>query len=127
MSFASRFRSRTMLHTFLSVFIVFLIVYGIEGFGKISLNVSWLRQNSLRLSLRIGISPEEIFARVNDSFKISCSVPRANGELNFYDEDNVVPDSYIKVFPSPESIFYVCSTLRCLSFSLSELTTLTSK
>lgn len=45
----------------------------------------------------VGVLPESIFARVNDTIKIACGVQTANGELNFYDGDDVIPEQYIKV------------------------------
>lgn len=36
--------------------------------------------------------------RVNDTFRISCYVDKADGELNFYDGDEMVPSRYITVW-----------------------------
>lgn len=55
------------------------------------------RKFLLLFFLCVGVSPEELFVRVNDSFKLSCSVEDADGELNFYDNDELVPSSNIKV------------------------------
>lgn len=86
-----------MLHTFLSVFIIFYIVYGIEGFGKFTIRISTNQSIFIFSFPVVGVIPEEIFVRVNEAFKISCHVPRANGALNFYDGDELVPETYIKV------------------------------
>ena len=45
----------------------------------------------------VGVSPKSIFAKVNDTFKITCGVYTANGKLNFFDGDDPVPELYIKV------------------------------
>lgn len=88
-----------MLHTFLSVFGIFLIVYGIEGFGEFA-NKFLICPFNFNL-LVPGVSPDKIFARVNDRFKISCSVPHAAGKLNFYDGDEIVPNVHVKVIKDP--------------------------
>lgn len=55
----------------------------------------------------VGVSPEGIFARVNDTFKISCGVLTANGELNFYDGDELVHNKNIKVNNMRKEVFYI--------------------
>lgn len=45
-----------------------------------------------------GVLPEELFVRVNDSFRLSCAVREAEGELNFYENDERVPNANIKVW-----------------------------
>lgn len=49
-------------------------------------------------SLCVGVLPEEpLYVRVNDTFLISCSVELANGNLNFYDGDEMMPNEDIRV------------------------------
>lgn len=89
-----------MLNTFLSFFIIFFIIYGIEGFGEFCLRVKVEKQQTSSFFCffsSVGVFPEEIFARVNDTFKLSCAVQEAEGELNFYDNDGLVPSANIKV------------------------------
>lgn len=45
----------------------------------------------------LGVNPSKKYARVNDTFEISCLVPQSGGKLDFYDGDDLVPESYIKV------------------------------
>lgn len=42
--------------------------------------------------------PEDILVRVNDTFSIKCYVDQADGELNFYDGDEMVPSRYVTVW-----------------------------
>lgn len=49
------------------------------------------------LFLCVGVSPEILAVRVNGTFKIRCSVSQANGELNFYDGEELVSDPNVKV------------------------------
>lgn len=87
-----------MLHTLLSIVLIFFVVYGIEGFGKCLLKINAIEKNILTEKFHLsGVNPGNIFVRVNETFKIDCSVRRANGELNFYDGDELVPGSYVNV------------------------------
>ncbi|XP_070497818.1 cytokine receptor isoform X3 [Chironomus tepperi] len=68
---------KRMLHVVLLVFFIFFLICGIETYG-------------------IGVNPSVKYARVNDTFEISCLVPQSGGKLDFYDGDDLVPESYIK-------------------------------
>lgn len=45
----------------------------------------------------LGVNPSTKYARVNDTFEISCFVSQPGGKLDFYDGDALVPESFIKV------------------------------
>lgn len=51
----------------------------------------------LNFNTHVGVSPEEILARVNDNFTITCFVDVANGELNFYIDDELAPNGSVTV------------------------------
>lgn len=45
----------------------------------------------------LGIYPTVMYARINDTFEISCYVNESDGKLNFFDGSDLVPESFIKV------------------------------
>lgn len=51
----------------------------------------------LIFNTHVGVTPEEILARVNDNFTITCFVDVANGELNFYIDDELAPSGSVTV------------------------------
>lgn len=63
--------------------------------------------------LHVGVSPEELLVRVNDTFTISCLIDIANGELDFYDGDALVPNSSIQVRKLILSERFNCLFLSC--------------
>lgn len=47
--------------------------------------------------MSLGVSPPRQVVRVNETFTISCYVDEFGGELNFYDNDKLVPNGTVKV------------------------------
>lgn len=85
-----------MLRTLLTVSIILLVVYGIDGAGRFSLRLS--ANDIENMFFCVGVSPTEIVVRVNQTFSIKCSLPSlADGVYDFYDGDEVIPREFIKV------------------------------
>lgn len=45
----------------------------------------------------VGVHPKRIIKRLNESFSIECFIDYANGTLDFYDGDEIVPENFITV------------------------------
>jgi hypothetical protein len=61
--------------------------------------------------LFIGISTDKVYARVNSTFKISCSGIKAKGKLNFYENQDLIPDDFIKVEDEMKSKFTLLTVI----------------
>lgn len=93
-----------MLHVVLLVFFIFFLICGIETYslGE-NKNITHLTDLFAHFYLHyyncmlLGVNPSIKYARVNDTFEISCFVPQPGGKLDFYDGDALVPESFIKV------------------------------
>jgi hypothetical protein len=86
-----------MLHTLLTVSVIFLAVYGTDGAGEL---LGWLVVSILcmNFSKSVGVSRQEIVVRVNQTFSIKCFLPTASdGSYNFYDGDELIPNEFVTV------------------------------
>lgn len=66
-----------MLHVVLATFIILIIICGIEG-------------------MQNGGLPLKTYARINDTFELGCYVSQSGGKLDFYDDNDLVPESFLK-------------------------------
>lgn len=87
-----------MLHILLPLFLLTLIVCGIESsiFGEEKRHVN-LYLYTHHHNLLLGVVPPKLYTRLNNTFEVSCYVHGIDGILNFYDGDLLVNESLIKV------------------------------
>lgn len=90
-----------MLHVVLVVFLVFFLICGIDSSHSGEKNKIIASNSSfdyeIPIACYLAVRPTEKFVRVNDTFEISCFVEEFGGKLDFYDGNDFVPESFIKV------------------------------